>query len=35
MDSGYLQKGDSIILTKGERIGTAGSTNIMKILPVR
>ncbi len=33
-DGGYLQKGDSIILTKGERIGTAGSTNIMKILPV-
>jgi pyruvate kinase len=34
MDGGYLHKGDSIILTKGERIGTAGSTNIMKILPV-
>ncbi|MCB1688310.1 MAG: pyruvate kinase [Halioglobus sp.] len=33
-DGGYLQKGDSIILTKGERIGTAGSTNIMKILTV-
>jgi pyruvate kinase len=29
-----LRKGDSIILTKGEIMGTAGSTNIMKILPV-
>jgi pyruvate kinase len=34
MDGGYLRKGDSIILTKGEIMGTAGSTNIMKILPV-
>jgi pyruvate kinase len=34
LDGGYLGKGDSIILTKGERMGTAGSTNIMKILPV-
>ncbi|MDX1735405.1 MAG: pyruvate kinase [Halioglobus sp.] len=34
LDGGYLGKGDSIILTKGEVMGTAGSTNIMKILPV-
>jgi pyruvate kinase len=34
MDGGYLSKGDSILLTKGEVMGTAGSTNIMKILPV-
>jgi pyruvate kinase len=34
LDGGYLGKGDSIILTKGAVIGTAGSTNIMKILPV-
>jgi len=34
LDGSYLGKGDSIILTKGERMGTAGSTNIMKILPV-
>lgn len=34
LDGGYLQKGDSILLTKGEVLGRAGSTNIMKILPV-
>lgn len=34
LDGHYLQKGDSIILTKGAIMGTAGSTNIMKILPV-
>jgi len=34
MDGGYLSKGDSILLTRGEVMGTAGSTNIMKILPV-
>jgi pyruvate kinase len=34
LDGGYLGKGDSILLTKGSVIGTAGSTNIMKILPV-
>jgi pyruvate kinase len=34
LDGGYLCKGDSILLTKGEEMGTAGSTNIMKILPV-
>ena len=34
LDGGYLRKGDSIILTKGAIMGTAGSTNIMKILPV-
>jgi len=34
LDGGYLGKGDAIILTKGTVMGTAGSTNIMKILPV-
>ena len=34
LDGGYLSKNDSILLTKGEVMGTAGSTNIMKILPV-
>jgi len=34
MDGGYLLKGDSILLTKGTVMGRAGSTNIMKILPV-
>jgi pyruvate kinase len=34
LDGGYLQKDDSILLTKGEVLGRAGSTNIMKILPV-
>ena len=33
-DGGYLEKGDSILLTKGAVMGRAGSTNIMKILPV-
>ena len=33
-DGGYLQKGDSILLTKGTLMGHSGSTNIMKILPV-
>ena len=35
MDGGYLLKGDSILLTKGTEMGRSGSTNIMKILPVR
>jgi pyruvate kinase len=34
LDGGYLGKGDAIILTKGTVMGTAGSTNIMQILPV-
>ena len=34
LDRGYLGKGDSILLTKGTVLGTAGSTNIMKSLPV-
>lgn len=34
LDGGYLQKLDSILLTKGEVMGRAGSTNIMKILAV-
>lgn len=34
LDGGYLRKNDDILLTKGSVMGTAGSTNIMKILPV-
>jgi pyruvate kinase len=34
LDGGYLQKNDSILLTKGSVLGEAGSTNNMKILPV-
>jgi pyruvate kinase len=34
LDGGYLHKNDSILLTKGATMGTAGDTNIMKILPV-
>ncbi len=34
LDGGYLGKDDSILLTEGAVMGTAGSTNIMKILPV-
>jgi len=34
LDDGYLQKGDSMLLTKGTVMGRAGSTNILKILPV-
>jgi pyruvate kinase len=34
LDGGYLKKDDSILLTKGSTLGTAGGTNIMKILPV-
>jgi pyruvate kinase len=34
VDGGYLQKNDSILLTKGSVQGEAGATNIMKILPV-
>ncbi|MEM1114117.1 MAG: pyruvate kinase, partial [Pseudomonadota bacterium] len=33
-DEGHLCKGDSMILTRGAVMGRAGSTNIMKILPV-
>ncbi|MCB1695134.1 MAG: pyruvate kinase [Pseudomonadales bacterium] len=34
LDGRFLQKKDSILLTRGEVMGRAGSTNIMKILPV-
>ena len=34
LDGHYLQKNDSILLTKGAVMGRAGSTNVMKILPV-
>ncbi len=34
LDGGYLQKNDSMLLTKGATMGTTGGTNIMKILPV-
>ncbi len=33
-DSAYLTARDSIMLTSGSRVGRAGNTNIMKILPV-
>ena len=34
LDGHYLHKHDSILLTRGAVMGRAGSTNIMKILPV-
>lgn len=34
LDSAYLSKGDALLLTRGETMGSAGSTNMMKILPV-
>lgn len=34
-DNDYLAKGDSLLLTRGEVLGEAGSTNMMKILPVQ
>jgi pyruvate kinase len=34
LDGHYLQKGDDILLTKGAVMDRAGSTNILKILPV-
>ncbi|MDP5053158.1 MAG: pyruvate kinase [Congregibacter sp.] len=30
----FLAKGDALLLTRGEVMGTAGATNMMKILPV-
>lgn len=33
-DNDLLSKGDSLLLTRGEVMGTPGDTNIMKILPV-
>jgi len=33
-DGEYLARGDALILTRGERMGQAGSTNILKILSV-
>ncbi|MEE4277158.1 MAG: pyruvate kinase [Halieaceae bacterium] len=30
----YLERGDALILTRGERVGDIGSTNILKILAV-
>jgi pyruvate kinase len=33
-DDDFLSKDDALLLTRGEVMGTAGSTNIMKILPV-
>ena len=35
LDGGYLKKEDSILLVRGSIIGRAGSTNILKILPVQ
>ena len=34
-DNGYVSNGDELLLTRGEVMGKAGSTNILKILPVR
>jgi pyruvate kinase len=34
LDSDYLAKGDALLLTRGEPLGQAGSTNILKILAV-
>ena len=34
-DNGYISNGDELLLTRGEVMGKAGSTNILKILPVR
>jgi len=33
-DGEYLGKGDALLLTRGEPLGQAGSTNILKILAV-
>jgi pyruvate kinase len=33
-DAGFIGRGDSILLTRGQVMGQSGSTNIMKILPV-
>ncbi|MFV0276678.1 MAG: pyruvate kinase [Parahaliea sp.] len=33
-DEGFFQHSDSILLTRGDVMGAAGSTNILKILPV-
>ncbi|WOJ97571.1 pyruvate kinase [Congregibacter brevis] len=33
-DNDLLSKGDALLMTRGEVMGTSGSTNIMKILPV-
>ncbi len=34
LDSDYLSRGDAVLLTRGATMGKAGSTNILKILPV-
>ena len=34
-DNDYLGKSDSVLLSRGDVIGQAGATNVMKILPVR
>ncbi len=34
-DNEYLEKGDALLLARGEVLGKAGSTNILKILPVQ
>lgn len=33
-DSDYLEAGDALLLTRGERLGEAGATNLLKILEV-
>ncbi|EAQ96447.1 pyruvate kinase [Congregibacter litoralis] len=34
-DNDLLSKGDALLMTRGEVVGTAGGTNMMKILPVK
>lgn len=34
MDNEFLEKGDSVLLTRGDVMGVAGSTNVLKILAV-
>ncbi len=34
LDSAFISKGDAVLLTRGATMGKAGSTNILKILPV-
>ena len=31
MQYGYLNKGDSFIITAGEKVGVSGTTNMLKI----
>ncbi len=35
MDGGFLERGDFVLMTLASRLGSAGETDIMKILPVQ